>query len=75
MASSIAKGLKKRDLVSLSTTVPPCITEEFLLPILKKKSRVRYIVRDKGCDDHELRDFSRYREHLLVSHWKGTGML
>ena len=40
VASSIAKGLKKGDLVSLSTTVPPCITEEFLLPILEKKSNL-----------------------------------
>ncbi len=36
---------------------------------------VRYVVGDEGYDDHELRDSSRYREHLLVSHWKGTGML
>jgi len=38
VANSIAMGLKKGDLVSLNPTVPPGTTEEFLLPILERKS-------------------------------------
>jgi len=38
VANKIASGLDKGDLVSLNTTVSPGTTEEFLLPILEKKS-------------------------------------
>ncbi len=40
VANKVGKGLKKGDLVSLNTTVPPGTTEEFLLPILEKKSNL-----------------------------------
>lgn len=39
VASSIAMGLKRGDVVALTPSVPPGTTEDFILPILEDKSR------------------------------------
>lgn len=41
VSSAIGKGLKKDDVVSLNPTVPPGTTEDIILPILEKESRLR----------------------------------
>jgi nucleotide sugar dehydrogenase len=41
VATSIGKGLKKNDIVSLHPSVPPSTTEKFLIPILEKFSKLK----------------------------------
>ncbi len=41
VASSIARGLKKRDVVSLNPSVPPGTSEDVILPILEKESGLK----------------------------------
>ena len=40
VASNIAMGLKRGDVVALTPSVPPGTTEDFVLPILEEKSRL-----------------------------------
>ncbi len=41
VAASIGKGLKKNDIVSLHPSVPPSTTENFLIPVLEKSSKLK----------------------------------